>query len=69
MSAESKYCVYYEGKWLYTDDLNAVREILGVEVPKKPYPCPKCGSTNVLYDASKRESECLKCKHKWKAEP
>jgi len=36
--------------------------------PKKPFPCPKCGSTNVYYDNNKKESVCLKCKYKWKVE-
>jgi len=40
-----------------------------IEVPKKPYPCPECGSTNVFYDAGKEESKCLNCKHIWKARP
>ena len=69
MMSGPKYQIYKDGKWLYTDDPNMVREILGVELPKKPYPCPKCGSNNIYYDYKKEESECLNCKHKWKAEP
>jgi hypothetical protein len=45
--SEPKYQIYKDGKWLYTDDPNMVREVFGVEIPKKPYPCPKCGSNNI----------------------
>lgn len=30
--------------------------------------CPKCGSTNIYYDAAKDEYLCLNCRHKWQKE-
>jgi len=65
---EPRYAVYKDEKWLFTDDLDMIREVFGIEVPKKPYPCPKCGSNNIYFHWKKKQSECLQCKYKWKAE-
>jgi len=44
-------------------------ERINVSEIGKPYPCPRCGSSNIRYDYKKGQSECLQCKNVWKADP